>query len=421
MEAAWGERAPEVAAELATHFERGRDWSRAVHYLRRAADAATRQYAHREAVDYLRRAQAAMTHLSDEQRREHELGLLMSLGMNLQITRGCAAPEVEEIHARAYELCRAAPEGERSRFPVLWGIWVFHKVRSDLSRARELATELLHMARAANDDALMLQAHQAMSVTALCSGDPRTTIAHMEQAEAIYDVARHAANATEFGQDPGVACLAFGAVAAQLCGDDRRAMTASNRALASARASQQPSSLALALHFAAILSQLRGDAAETRKYAEQCIALAVEEGFSFWYAGSTVLHGWALATDGEGDDAGIDEIRRGVSDWLATGSRTYHTYYLGLLADALLTRGKVEQALAVVDDAIEAAATLEGLYEAELHRLRGYCLLKTLGNHSADARRAFHEASLIARQQGATTLESRAATHLDDLGDRASS
>ena len=421
MEAAWGERAPEVAAELATHFERGRDWSRAVHYLRRAVDAATRQYAHREAVDYLRRAQAAMTHLSDEQRREHELGLLMSLGMNLQITRGCAAPEVEEIHARAYELCRAAPEGERSRFPVLWGIWVFHKVRSDLSRARELASELLHMARAANDDALMLQAHQAMSVTALCSGDPRTTIAHMEQAEAIYDVARHAANATEFGQDPGVACLAFGAVAAQLCGDDRRAMTASNRALASARASQQPSSLALALHFAAILSQLRGDAAETRKYAEQCIALAVEEGFSFWYAGSTVLHGWALATDGEGDDAGIDEIRRGVSDWLATGSRTYHTYYLGLLADALLTRGKVEEALAVVDDAIEAAATLEGLYEAELHRLRGYCLLKTLGNHSADARRAFHEASLIARQQGATTLESRAATHLDDLGDRASS
>jgi predicted ATPase len=389
--------------------------------LRRAADAATRQYAHREAVDYLRRAQAAMTHLSDDQRREHELGLLMSLGMNLQITRGCGAPEVEEIHARAYELCRAAPEGERSRFPVLWGIWVFHKVRSDLSRARELATELLHMARAANDDALMLQAHQAMSVTALCSGDPRTTIAHMERAESIYDVARHAANATEFGQDPGVACLAFGAVAAQLCGDDRRAQTASNRALASARASQQPSSLALALHFAAILSQLRGDAPETRKYAEQCIALAVEEGFSFWYAGSTVLHGWALATDGEGDDAGIDEIRRGVSDWLATGSRTYHTYYLGLLADALLKRGKVEESLAVVNDAIEAAATLEGLYEAELHRLRGCCLLKTLGDHHADAQRAFHDASRIAAQQGTTTFESRAAAHLDDLGNHATS
>jgi predicted ATPase/DNA-binding winged helix-turn-helix (wHTH) protein len=424
METAWGERAGEIAAELATHFERGRDWGRAVRYLRRAADAATRQYAHREAVDYLRRAQAALKHLPNEQRREHELGLLTSLGMNLQITRGCAAPEVEEIHARAYELCRAAPEGERSLFPVLWGIWVFHKVRSDLPRARVLAGELLSMARAANDDALMLQAHQAMSVTALCSGDPRTTVAHMGQAEAIYDVARHAANATEFGQDPGVACLAFGAVGAWLCGEEeQRALTASNRALASARASQQPSSLALALHFAAILHQLRGDPSETRRYAELSIALAVEEGFSFWYAGSTVLHGWALASagEGEGDDAGIDEIRRGVSDWLATGSRTYHTYYLGLLADALLTRGRVEEALSVVNDAIETATTLEGLYEAELHRLRGCCLLKSLGDHSADAQRAFHEAFRIARQQRARALESRAAAHLDDFSDRASS
>jgi predicted ATPase len=418
MEAAWGERAGEIAAELATHFERGRDWGRALRYLRRAADAATRQYAHREAVDYLRRAQAALKHLPDEQHRAHELGLLTSLGMNLQITRGCAAPEVEEIHARAYELCRAAPEGERSLFPVLWGIWVFHKVRSDLPRARALAGELLVMARAANDDALMLQAHQAMSVTALCSGDPRTTVAHMEQAEAIYDVARHAAHAMEFGQDPGVACLAFGAVGAWLCGEDdeQRALTASNRALASARASHQPSSLALALHFAAILHQLRGDPAETRRFAELSIALAVEEGFSFWYAGSTVLHGWALATDGEGDDAGIDEIRRGVSDWLATGSRTYHTYYLGLLADALLTRGRVEEALAVVNDALAAASTLEGLYEAELHRLRGCCLVKLLGNHAVEAHRTFQRAMLIARQQGATSLESRAREELERAG-----
>jgi len=415
MELAWSDHAGDIAPELAVHFEQGRDWPRAVRYLRRAADAATRQYAHREAVDYLRRANAALKHLGEADRAEHELDLLMALGVNLQVTKGCAAPEVEEIRARAYLLCRAAPEGSPSLFPALWGIWVFHKVRSDLPRAMELAGQLLAMARAAGDDGMMLQAHQAMSVTALCSGDPRSTVAHMKQAEAIYDVSRHAANARSFGQDPGVACLAFGAIGAWLCGDEAAALDASRRAIEFARASDQPTSLALALHFAAILHQLRGDAAEARKQAEASIALAAEEGFSFWHAGSTVLRGWARVAQNEGGDEGLDEIRRGVADWLATGSRTYHTYYLGLLADALLIRGRAEDALAVAIDAIDAAATLEGLYEAELHRLRGCCLSKLGGDHVAESRAATEQAINLARQQGAAALEARAAKQRDAL------
>jgi predicted ATPase/DNA-binding winged helix-turn-helix (wHTH) protein len=413
MEQAWGERVGDVAAELAVHFEQGRDWPRAMRYLRHAADAAMRQYAHGEAVDYLRRALAALNHLAEPERVEHELELLMSLGVNLQVTKGCAAPEVEDIRARAYLLCRAAPEGSPSLFPVLWGIWVFHKVRSELPRAKELAEQLLTMAQAARDDGMMLQAHQALSVTALCSGDPRSTVAHMKQAEAIYDVARHAANARSFGQDPGVACLAFGAVGAWLCGDEAAALDASRRAVEFARASDQPTSIALALHFAAILHQLRGDPAEVRRQAEASIVLAAEEGFSFWHAGSTVLRGWARVVLDDGGEEGLEEIRRGVADWLATGSRTYHTYYLGLLADALLTRGRADEALVIVNDAIEAAVTLEGLYEAELHRLKGCCLMKLPGEHSAEARRAFEQAVTIAHQQGATSLEARAARERD--------
>lgn len=417
LEKAWGEApAEEINAELAGHFEQARDWPRTVRYLRRAADAATRQYAHREAVDYLRRAHAALAHLSEAQRAEHELDLLMSLGINLQVTRGCAAPEVEEIHARAYELCRAAPDGSRPLFPILWGIWVFHKVRSNLSLARELADQLLSMAQSAGDDGWMLQGHQAMAVTALCSGDPRTTIAHMEMAQRIYDPARHAANARSFGQDPGVACIAFGAVAVWLCGDEARAVQASRRAVELAKASDQPTTLALALHFAAILHQLRGDRAETRRYAEASITLAAEEGFSFWYAGSTILRGWARSDE----EDGIEEMRRGVSHWLATGSRTYHTYYQGLLADALLRHGRPEAALDVVNDAIVAAMTLEGLCEAELHRLRGWCILRMPSGDPAEPQRAFEKAVEIANRQGAVALERRAAASLQEMAATAS-
>src|SRR4029079_19664898 len=106
----------------AMHFEAARDWPRATVHLLRAADAAARHYAYREAVHYLRRADAAMQHLPAEQRREHELHMLTSLGVNLQVTQGWATPEVDQIYARASALCESRGQGTDvpATFPILW-------------------------------------------------------------------------------------------------------------------------------------------------------------------------------------------------------------------------------------------------------------------------------------------------------------
>jgi DNA-binding winged helix-turn-helix (wHTH) protein len=55
VERAYGSRAGEVAAQLAVHFERGREKLRAVHYLREAADAAWQRHGHKEVVAHLTR------------------------------------------------------------------------------------------------------------------------------------------------------------------------------------------------------------------------------------------------------------------------------------------------------------------------------------------------------------------------------
>jgi tetratricopeptide (TPR) repeat protein len=218
-----------------------------------------------------------------------------------------------------------------------------------------------------------------MCVTYLCLGKPAVTVDHMRQAEKIYDPEIHAINTERFGQDPGVATLAFGAVALQLMGQEDEALQTSRRALDLARQSNQPSTLALALHFAAMLHQLRGDAAATEQWAQSSVELSSSEGFSFWLAGGTILRGWAwvarCAGRGAGEavmaEAGVAEIRRGLEAWLATGSRTYQTYYLGLLADALLRLKRPQEARPALDEALAAAKALpEGLYEEELHRLR---------------------------------------------------
>jgi predicted ATPase len=52
LEAAYGPRAREVAAELAEHFRRGRDSWRAVHYLQYAGENAQQRSAHQEAISH---------------------------------------------------------------------------------------------------------------------------------------------------------------------------------------------------------------------------------------------------------------------------------------------------------------------------------------------------------------------------------
>jgi predicted ATPase len=426
IEAAWGERCAEEAASLAMHFEQGRDWPRQARYLQHAAHAAGQQYAHREAAHYLSRALAALDRLPGGARpAEQELAVLHQLAVNLQATRGFAAQEVQAIHARAYALCRADDRGDDDdiarTFPVRWSIWLFHKVRSDLRTARSMCDELLAMASAQGDSRLLLQAHQAMCVTHLCLGAPAVTRDHALRAAALYDPALHAANAATFGLDPGVATAAFAAVALWLlnCPDD--ALRSSERALELARRLNQPSSLAMAMHFAAMLHQLRGDTPATAHWAMATIDLAAQEGFSFWLAGGQILRGWArVATpaaarreiEAEADvQGGIAEMRRGLDAWLATGSRTYQTYFLGLLADALQQSGLNAESLNVLEEALAAAGALpEGLYEAELHRLRG-CGLRAQGEMKS-ARACFNAAIEIARGQGAGWFEQRAQSEL---------
>ncbi|MBI3303934.1 MAG: AAA family ATPase [Deltaproteobacteria bacterium] len=52
-EAAYGNRAGEIAGELAVHFEEGRDYRRAVQYFGQAAENAIRRSAHQEAIGHL--------------------------------------------------------------------------------------------------------------------------------------------------------------------------------------------------------------------------------------------------------------------------------------------------------------------------------------------------------------------------------
>jgi predicted ATPase len=239
----------------------------------------------------------------------------------------------------------------------------------------------------------------------------------MEQGLAVYDPERHRSHSYLYGQDPAVGCYGFGAVALWLLGYPDQACECSREAVALAGESGQPSSLALALQCAAFLGQNRREAPAIQKNAEAIAAIAAEHGFSFWRAGASLMRGWALAQQGAWA-AGVALLRQGLAAHRATGARTYRTYYLALLAEALGRGGQIEEGLGVLAEALAVMdATREGFYGAELHRLQGELLLRQglpqVARHEAEA--CYHRALGVARRQHARSLELRAAMNLTRL------
>jgi hypothetical protein len=134
-------------------------------------------------------------------------------------------------------------------------------------------------------------------------------------------------------------------------------------------------------------------------FAQQTLELATVEGFSFWQAGARVLRGWAWPAQGAGEIA-LAEIRRGIDAWLATGGRTYQTYYLGLLASVFLRHRQPAEALDVLNAGLAAAQPLhEHFYEAELWQLKAHAIGK--GPNGKEASSCLSRGLAIAEAQHA--------------------
>ena len=109
QERGYGQRAPEIAAELAVHFEHGRAYGRAVAYRQQAAHVAIQRYAYREALAHLTRGDELLQRLAVTPDRNHtELHLLLQLAEPLMLLNGEAAPEVKHTYARALALSQQA-------------------------------------------------------------------------------------------------------------------------------------------------------------------------------------------------------------------------------------------------------------------------------------------------------------------------
>lgn len=178
-------QAPELAAELALHFERGRDNQRAVHYCQHAAEHALQRYAYREATTHLTKGLELLTTLPvDPERAKQELQLHLALFTSLSATQGPGSPELEPILTRARELSQQVGDLAQ-RFRILTGLRSIHATRAELHTSREIDQTLLQVAQECQDPVFLLDAHRFMGHVLLHLGKLPAARRHFESGLAV--------------------------------------------------------------------------------------------------------------------------------------------------------------------------------------------------------------------------------------------
>jgi len=218
-----------------------------------------------------------------------------------------------------------------------------------------------------------------------------------------------------YGRDIGVGTFVQLSWALWHRGYPDQSARAADRALVLSRQLGHAHTLANALSLAGVAAVFARDVATAYAHSNDCVAIASEHGFPQWAANGRVLQGWADCQRGEAT-TGIALIRDGLAALEATGTRGITPLFLTLLAEALAFAGKIEEALAILDDALATAAVSGGRgWDAEIHRLRGELTARLPYPDPAKAEESFRTALAIAREQGTRGYELRAATSLARL------
>jgi class 3 adenylate cyclase/predicted ATPase len=415
LEAQFPETAETQPELVAQHYTAAGWHEQAVPYWQRAGQHASDRSAYLEAISHVTTGIELLTTLPETPAHTRQaLTLHIALGAALQVTKGHAAPEVEHAYTQARALCQQVGETPEL-VPVLLGLWRFYLVRPQLHTAQELGETLLRLAQQAHDPARTVIAHYALGATRFYLGALPTARQHLEEGIALYTPEQRRALVFRIGQDPGVACRAIGAQTLWLLGYPAQALARLHEALALAHALSHPFSLAFARCWAAFDAQFRRDVPAVHEHAEAAVALATAQGFPFWAAWGTSLRGWALAMQGQ-SEAGLAQVRQGITAWRATGAALLVPYFCTVLAEVSAHLGHTAdglQALAEAHTLVEQHE--ERCWEAEVCRLQGVVRLRQPGTPQAEGEAWLQRALDVAHRQEAKALELRAAMSLSRL------
>ena len=260
QETAYSDHREEIAAELAIHFEEGRDYARAILYRRLSSVNALKRHANREAQEHLGKALALIEHLAEEDRAEVEAILVQE--------RGTARRAMDDNEGAAVDFERMAACARQAK-RVDWEVDALLKLSAVLFWIRH--------------DRSLEAAERAVELS-LGLGDPL-----LEKHARGYCASRRIRMEGWRAED----------------------FEACREAEESARASNHAAYLCLALMHLSFFETFRSGEREACRAADEGMQLALELGDSFLYISCQYFKAWALLHLGEWG-AALDLIKGSI-------------------------------------------------------------------------------------------------------------
>jgi class 3 adenylate cyclase/tetratricopeptide (TPR) repeat protein len=388
--------------QLAYHYGRGGNPSKAVEYLGRAAEQAAQRTAYTEAVDHLTEALRTLESLPATRDRDRmELAAQAAIGRYLIPVKGPAADEVRDAFDRAHKLSESLGDTEQ-RFWVAYGLQFFHMLRLELSTARELGMRQLEMAEREGNLAMRMAAYVALGQLMFFVGEFSFAAELCDRGLSLPGEIP-AFPLSDVG-DPRTMNLSLSAAALSILGYPARALERGREAIAEGRRAG-PHSLALAYNYVGETRLRLGDAASAIELSQSMAEIAAEHGFTMWLAQSDDLRGEALVNLGRYEE-GLAAVRKGASAYETTGAvggiwRLTAARALGML-------GNFDEALGMISRMREFVEQV-GLasVESETYRVLGELLLMR-GGADDEGEKWLRKAIESARRQHAKLFELRA-------------
>lgn len=395
---------------LAYHYAGADIPSEAIGYWLKAARRSASRSAYREALGQLGFGRVLLAALQEGQERSQlELQLEVERAFALLATKGMAAAETSEAFSAAHDYCMKLGDDAKEAYArVSWALAASTIIRSEWPRAQEITRELLSKAQRAEDVPSMMGAHRLLGFALFYSGDCQAGRSHLEQAVTLYDYEAHHKLAAVYGQDPGVGSIAILSWILLALGYPDQALAKSREAIELAVRLAHSHSHAYALHYASVIHVERGEYEQARAHAESAIKLSTEFGYPIWLSLSRIIRGEARAALGEFDE-GVDEVRLGIDESDATGTRMSRPYNYLALARALRHADRIDEALEAINLALDIVAhDGERRQEADMLRLKGELMLALPSADHVEGKAILRHAIDTARAQGSKNWELRA-------------
>jgi hypothetical protein len=380
----------------ADEYERADRPARALPHHVRAAEGATRVFANQKAIRHYRRAAELLRYVPAGRGRDaSELAIRNAMAAPLTAQVGYASTELHGVLERVRDL--AERQGDtRLQALSLVGLFAVRYVQGNITESYEIANRGLEVSQPHPD--VMGQAHLAVAGSATSLGRHEQSLPHFELAHQLCYDAAPAIVGTRFE----VHARAWSAHALWLVGREAESLHSCDWAIMRAEEMDHPYSLAVALAYAAITHQLRGDIGRTIEFARRTRDICTRYDFAYYGNWALILEGWCA-----GGREGARQIRDGLSRLREQGALARQPYYLALLAQTLMSAGQADAAGAVLDSAFAAAAAhddrwwLPELYRLDAGRCRGRAGRELLGR-----------AISLSEQQGSHALIRRASADL---------